>query len=644
MRIIFCKKVLGSVNNRFILKLNLFLFSLIFFLTNNNEVLAQENSIFSNCFSHLHNDRKDSLRKDEEAMLFNFQFVIPPQSIGRDTILEFPQTGQATLFIAYATQSPIENNLIKLSSELEVVEFLNTSIKKENINLYEHVNAQNGVIVSYELSSSDLKAKRYVSIKDYVDLGKNSGNQLLELILFPFVLDEISRNEIETYLSIKYGISLACGTNYITSSHKIIWDGINEKEFCNRVTGLGRDDNSGLFQKQSHNSTDQGLIIGLDSIKETNFGNNGHLEGLTYLIWGDNNGSEGCTFDSITRLNTASRIWKVKAFSDNLGIVNSYQVIVNPIFMSGNDVDSLKGKGHYWMVIYDSIMDFTHARFLKGIKHGDSVKFDNVSFCTMKNDTLDSSYFTFINAPAFAAAINLDKSACKCPNQKNVAIKILGGIAPFTINMSGDGVNNRITTMNSFALIPNQNPGFYLVSISDSSNQTYQSTLTINEIDDHLVDLPSIVTMDNNNLAELIPVFVNGDESSLKSEWFFNSQLVSNQTHFTAVDPGEYTLVITDSLGCTKQLKTLVTEQNQIRFLLHPNPVRTGEIFNIQCFMTKETTLDIEITDAIGKITERLVVQAASGTTISNRLFSPGVYFLRIRTTTKSYTLKLIVI
>src|SRR5690606_26564241 len=94
------------------------------------------------------------------------------------------------------------------------------------------------------------------------------------------------RNRIQSYLAIKYGITL--GTNgtsqdYVDSDGTVIWDTNTgtpaEDVFNYDIAGIGRDDASGLYQKQSrsvNNQLDgatrgQGVVtMGIGSIYDTN--------------------------------------------------------------------------------------------------------------------------------------------------------------------------------------------------------------------------------------------------------------------------------------------------------------------------------------------------------------------------------------
>lgn len=82
----------------------------------------------------------------------------------------------------------------------------------------------------------------------------------------------ISRNQVESYLAIKYGITLdqTTATNYVYSNGSIIWNAASAGVYKNNIAGIGRDDSSGLSQLRSQSVTNTGDIIGWKSSIATN--------------------------------------------------------------------------------------------------------------------------------------------------------------------------------------------------------------------------------------------------------------------------------------------------------------------------------------------------------------------------------------
>lgn len=104
--------------------------------------------------------------------------------------------------------------------------------------------------------------------------------------------DATERNRIESYLAIKYGITLGTNgvsQNYVSSNGTTIWN-ISPTGFNYDIAGIGRDDAAQLNQKQSK-SINSGAVItmGLGDILTTNSANTNTFDAdRKFLVWGSN--------------------------------------------------------------------------------------------------------------------------------------------------------------------------------------------------------------------------------------------------------------------------------------------------------------------------------------------------------------------
>ena len=91
---------------------------------------------------------------------------------------------------------------------------------------------------------------------------------IAEVVIYDYRVDDVQRQKIESYLALKYGITLdqSSETNYIASDGSVIWDASlhqNEKMY---IIGLGRDDISSLDQRVATSSgVNSVLSIALDN-------------------------------------------------------------------------------------------------------------------------------------------------------------------------------------------------------------------------------------------------------------------------------------------------------------------------------------------------------------------------------------------
>ena len=118
--------------------------------------------------------------------------------------------------------------------------------------------------------------------------------------------DTAARNRIQSYLGIKYGITLNPNINgtqndYVNSDGSLIWDQSANIGYNRDIAGIGRDDASELNQKQSSSINDavdgtgpiKGILtIGLSEIYDTNsdnvLSNPNTFNNKEFLVWGNN--------------------------------------------------------------------------------------------------------------------------------------------------------------------------------------------------------------------------------------------------------------------------------------------------------------------------------------------------------------------
>lgn len=172
--------------------------------------------------------------------------------------------------------------------------------------------------------------------------GPSYEGDFLEVINYSVSNNATDRRKIESYLAIKYGITLGSnGTSldYYNSSSSNTATSIYEAStgFNYNIAGIGRDDLSELKQRQSKTeNTVNDITIGLGGIFDKNTDNpNNFVSDKLFLVWGNNNGtllaqpavkvnlSSGVTPALTTEVDfiTVGRTWKIKETGGNVPTV-----------------------------------------------------------------------------------------------------------------------------------------------------------------------------------------------------------------------------------------------------------------------------------------------------------------------------------
>ncbi|WP_367754919.1 choice-of-anchor D domain-containing protein [Flavobacterium sp. WC2430] len=169
--------------------------------------------------------------------------------------------------------------------------------------------------------------------------GPSYEGDILEIINYNTSNNATDRRRIETYLAIKYGITLGnngTSLNYYNSASTNTASSIYDENagFNYNIAGIGRDDKSALKQRQSKTeNTSDDITIGLGGIYDKNTDNpNNFVNDKEFLVWGSDNGtllaqpavvvniSSGITPALTTDVDyiTIGRTWRVKETGGNI--------------------------------------------------------------------------------------------------------------------------------------------------------------------------------------------------------------------------------------------------------------------------------------------------------------------------------------
>lgn len=186
----------------------------------------------------------------------------------------------------------------------------------------------------------------YKNLPFYLGTGRSgiSGRQfsalngrLSEVVVYTSPNSALNQQKIQSYLGLKYGITLHNSSssnvsgvsvtsrlndvNYIDSAGNIFWNTTANTGYNYDIAGIGRDDDSQLYQKQSKsvNSTDD-ITIGLSDIAATNNLNTSTCNNRNFLVWGNNNGTLAAQPEVI--INMSSGITSPSALVSNVSFIS----------------------------------------------------------------------------------------------------------------------------------------------------------------------------------------------------------------------------------------------------------------------------------------------------------------------------------
>ncbi|MBA4319342.1 MAG: MAM protein [Flavobacterium sp.] len=215
----------------------------------------------------------------------------------------------------------------------------------------EILNNGNNLSTTEYLSNTLFSPYNYFPHKDIVNtrywLGRSEfwdasyDGDILEIINYNTRNSDADRNKIETYLAIKYGITLGVNgisKNYVNSDGATIYGA--GAGFNYNIAGIGRDDKSQLNQKQSKTeNTNSDITIGLGNIFDTNSNNTNAFDtDKKFLVWGHNNNTlDAQSPISVDMSSGITPAGSLITLVDFISIARTWRVIE-----TGGDVPSVK--------------------------------------------------------------------------------------------------------------------------------------------------------------------------------------------------------------------------------------------------------------------------------------------------------------
>ncbi len=179
-----------------------------------------------------------------------------------------------------------------------------------------------------------------------VSIGTNGDldGRVAEIIYYTSPNSGSNRQQIESYLALKYGITLdqTLATDYLASDGTTkMWDATTNVAYSNNIAGIGRDDASGLSQKQSLSVNSNRIVtMGLGSIAANNAANaNSFGSDLQFLTWGHDGGPTTLTTTGAPASHTRlERIWRA---DETGGDVGNVELTMNVPSLTGTPASDL---------------------------------------------------------------------------------------------------------------------------------------------------------------------------------------------------------------------------------------------------------------------------------------------------------------
>ena len=455
-----------------------------------------------------------------------------------------------------------------------------------------------------------------------------------ELIAFNRVLDREERLKVASYLALKYGITLTePGGTYLNSRGGIIWNGEAAPTYHHNIAGIGRDNASGWSQKIA-GSSNSPQLLSVSVVAEP--------ENNQFLLWGDND----------LPLTPAAKLPGMPVLLKKKWLLTPYGN--NPVWETKIVLDTkqiyaaMPVKPVYWMLIDSSgIGDF----FSPGIQYLKMDKLDEQGFAhfkvSWKKNKTGKSIFTFMVAQDFLLAANVLAPNCAKPESGKLQVKILGGQAPYQLNilnkMTGKTVNHQIQDSRIDKELTGLTAGKYLLEVTDAQQQVYADSFWVNPVE---APNPSVLS-DTYELSASKSIQVNAAENmppGITYHWQGPDNFESGSPSIELNQAGVYTLTTTQN-GC-RYIREIQVNGPKISVfhseMVYPNP-STG-MFNVKIMLNKPAAVNLSVYSEEGRLILSKNVSGADHYVFSEKLTANGFYYIVLQSGNSITTHKLLII
>ncbi len=438
--------------------------------------------------------------------------------------------------------------------------------------------------------------------------GSNNGNafkgQIGEIVTYARKLSGAEHSKVQSYLALKYGITLdqSTATNYESSDGTIIWDATQKSIYSNDIAGIGRDDNSGLNQKQSQTTRSTGVVTiglgdGMGVLPGSNAENsNSFAVDNSYLIWGNDNAVLDAPKDEPAytqipiELGVNSRLnrqWRVQE-TGTIGAVN--------IEFDLSSLPGLSGVGTNnesdLVLLVSNEPDFTSATATVATV-GLSFETPGDGKASFRFDFTDGDYFTLGSSELGALPIKLISFASESKpdhvllkwetswEENNAFFRIERSLSDLNFEsigfVSGNGTHDGFIKYSFKDLKPHQGVNYYrLVDIDINGNESFSKVIRENFDWENQTDLDLLVYPNPVDSGEEVQIQFDFDQINEEAVFhlfdtegkLLNSEHLEKSTSSgplivstQGLSSGIYVLRFTTSKGRSEYQKLIVKER-----------------------------------------------------------------------------------
>ncbi len=447
-----------------------------------------------------------------------------------------------------------------------------------------------------------------------------------EMIIYDRTLSPSEKHQVESYLAIKYGLTLRNAIGAYTDLYgQPLWPINDLADFNKNITVIGIDPSNNFSQPSSTSTETTGFLnLAFSSIDEGS--------SLGYKSMRSNGGRKALDHIVSEDVYKMERSWVIHATGNH-----------RKTDLSWNQGDlELNKDGQFWLQVNrqgTESNDLSSLDFFRADQKSNRLIFSNIIWDI---DGSGSDVFSIIEAPEMYAVMDHRQPSCT-DNESAIPYRIIGGNPPFNVEVYNEDVmvDNQVLYNHDVAELKRLSQGKYEIKIKDNRGSTYRSSFYqqgFNQEIDHLPSTEYLIEGKELNLD------FGSENKDYNYQWFFGGNQVSSTSDISITEAGVYTLVI-ESKGCkywhtlhVKDTESYVFQDIQ----LFPNPTLDG-YFQVEIDLKKESPLWMTISDIQGKVIQEKYLPINRTHFVHGHISAPGLYLLSFRSEEEVITRKFVV-
>ncbi len=506
-----------------------------------------------------------------------FNYNLPLNFDSKLPVLNKKYTSSPNTYVFYVTKSSLaDQKLFSLYNSGQLHSFYTNVIKSELEVKVDLNYLSKGAVINFNFYNKNYSKSKKDNILYLENTYDKSTTELYEVLVCSDCTDSKERNKIETYLALKYGVTLKNKEKYINGLSQKIWDDKYDSSFNTNIIGIVRDDYFSSEQNATSSNEEKDITVKKSESQ-------GNLVDQTFVLIADNNKVK--EFDIKT--GKFKRQWLVQNSSDN-------SVKIDFVLKKKPEKD-----------INYKLYTSTGKEFLPDPLDTLQLNFKNINIANKSN-----IYLSLEGKEEFNIKVNQDTLGI---NTSYLLTSNAVGEPPFSIFLTDlESQNTHFFISDKLIYSLNNLPtSTYSIEVKDAhENKIKLESIYLEFTDTNKISMRENWQLHGKEFITIKPQLTN-NKQQYSYQWYFQDKLISSSPSLKINYPGSFVLEMSDirnrkqrfTFSVSSEAKDFMESDSQ--WIVTPNPVPVGEEFSVNYLFNSSKDVDFYIYTVDGKFIMR---------------------------------------